>query len=153
MTRVLMVCLGNICRSPMAEGVLRLVADDALGENRVHVDSAGTAAWHIGKAPDSRGQRAAMNRGVDITAQRARQISRDDFEHFDHILVMDRSNYSDVLSIAPVGTDHKVELFLSYAPHHGDEVPDPYYGGDDGFDHVLDMIDDAAKEFVARLKN
>ena len=153
MTRVLMVCLGNICRSPMAEGVLRLVADDALGENRVHVDSAGTAAWHIGKAPDARGQRAAMNRGVDITAQSARQISRDDFEHFDHILVMDRSNYSDVLSIAPVGTDHKVELFLSYAPHHGDEVPDPYYGGDDGFDHVLDMIDDAAKEFVARLKN
>ena len=153
MTRILMVCLGNICRSPMAEGVMRAVADEAFGDGRVSVDSAGTAGWHIGKSPDVRGQRAAMNRGIDITGQRARQLVPQDFYDFDHIFVMDSSNYKDALSLAPAGLDHKVELFLSYAPEQGTEVPDPYYGGDDGFDHVLDMVEDAAKGFLQKLKN
>lgn len=150
--RLLFVCLGNICRSPMAEGVFRRVAEDAKLSHLFEVDSAGMGDWHKGQSPDARAQAAALNRGVDISGQRARKVELEDFEDFDLLLAMDGANHEELMEIAPRSTRHKIRYFLDYAPHVGTQhVPDPYYGGDEGFDHALDLIEAAAQGLLAEL--
>ncbi len=142
--RILFVCLGNICRSPMAEGIFRAEAQRRGLE--VEIDSAGTSAWHVGEAPDPRARAAAAAAGVDISALRGRQAKRADMEHFDLILAMDRENLEDLRRLAGPEHGHKVRLFLDFArQHEEDEVPDPYYGGEEGFAHVLALLRDAAR--------
>ena len=143
-----MVCLGNICRSPLAEGIMR----SKLSEDFT-VDSAGTGGWHAGELPDKRSIATAKNRGLDITNQRARQFKRSDFDTFDHIFVMDNSNYKDVLALAPnEEAKSKVKLILNEIfPNENVDVPDPYYGGQDGFENVFDMLDKACEEIARKL--
>jgi protein-tyrosine phosphatase len=150
--RLLFVCLGNICRSPMAEGVFRRVAEEEGALDRFELDSAGMGDWHIGQAPDTRAQAAARNRGMDISGQRARQVTSSDYERFDLLLAMDNSNYDELIALAPKSELHKVRLFLDYAPKAGTRnVPDPFYGGSEGFDHALDLIEAAARGLLAEL--
>lgn len=143
-----MVCLGNICRSPLAEGIMRA----KLPENYI-VDSAGTGAWHSGQLPDKRSVTTAKNRDLDITNQRARQFKVSDFDTFDYIYVMDNSNYKDVISLAPTEeSKSKVRLILNEIfPNENVDVPDPYYGGDDGFENVFDMLDQACEAIARKL--
>lgn len=145
-TRVLFVCLGNICRSPTAEGVFRkLVHDRGLAEH-ISIDSAGTAAWHVGSSPDSRTIQAAAERGYDLKSLRGRQAIANDFLDFDYVLAMDESNLANLQDIAPVSHQAKFGLFLDYARNFDErEVPDPYYGGAQGFELVLDLIEDASE--------
>jgi protein-tyrosine phosphatase len=150
--RLLFVCLGNICRSPMAEGVFRRIAEDAGLSHLFDVDSAGMGDWHKGQAPDARAQAAAKTRGVDISNQSARKVEMEDFETFDLLLAMDGANHEELMEIAPRSARHKIRYFLDYAPHVGTQhVPDPYYGGDEGFDHALDLIEAAAHGLLAKL--
>lgn len=144
-----MVCLGNICRSPLAEGILR----SKLSEDFI-VDSAGTGDWHAGELPDKRSISTAKNRGLDISNQRARQFKKSDFDTFDHIFVMDNSNYKDVLALAPnEKAKSKVKLILNELfPCENIDVPDPYYGGLDGFENVYNMLDKACEEIARKLK-
>jgi len=152
MVRVLFVCMGNICRSPTAEGVARrLVEREGLGDC-VAIDSAGTHAYHVGEPPDRRARQAAARRGYDLSAIRARQVEAADFLRFELILAMDRANLAALEELCPEGQKHKLRLFLSYARRaREDEVPDPYYGGGSGFERVLDLIEDAAEGLVAVL--
>lgn len=148
-TRVLMVCLGNICRSPTAEAVFRSKAA-ALGlAEQFQFDSAGTAAWHIGKSPDSRSQQAAVKRGYQLQRLRARQVTAADFAAFDMVLAMDEQNLANLQALqAETKSKAKLELVLHYANNAGlTSVPDPYYGGDDGFNQVLDLLESAAEGF------
>ncbi len=149
MTKVLMVCLGNICRSPLAQGILESKVDS--GE--VEVDSAGTAAYHVGELPDPRSIATARDHGIDLTSQRARQFVTEDFDRFDHIFVMDRSNEQNVLRLARNASDEeKVHLILNETyPGENREVPDPYYGGDQGFEHVYQLLNDASDRIVERI--
>lgn len=150
--RILFVCLGNICRSPMAEGVFRRVAEEEGLIDRFEIDSAGLGDWHIGQAPDHRAQKAARTRRVDISGQSARQVVDEDFERFDLLLVMDRSNFAELKARAPHEARGKIRLFLDYAPHAGaKDVPDPFFGGADGFDHALDLIEAASRGLLASL--
>ena len=143
-----MVCLGNICRSPLAQGVLENLVDS----ERVQVDSAGTGAYHIDKAPDRRSIQIAQAHGIDISQQRARQFRKEDFNHFDHILVMDKNNLQHVMAMAPdKDSKNKISLLLSYGNHPIDEVPDPYYGDEDGFKQVYDLVLQACEEFALKL--
>jgi protein-tyrosine phosphatase len=153
MVRVLFVCLGNICRSPTAEGVFRkLVIEEGLVE-LIEIDSAGTHAYHIGEPPDARAQAAARRRGVDLSQLRGRQALAEDIERFDYVLAMDRENYENLLDISPEGLTHKVKLFMEFAPHRPErEVPDPYFGGPAGFDRVLDMIEEAAQGLLEDIR-
>lgn len=146
--KILMVCLGNICRSPLAEGIMRA----KLPENYI-VDSAGTGAWHSGQLPDKRSVTTAKNRSLDITNQRARQFKVSDFDTFDYIYVMDNSNYKDVIALAPTEeSKSKVRLILNEIfPNENVDVPDPYYGGDDGFENVFDMLDQACEAIARKL--
>ena len=148
-SKILMVCLGNICRSPLAEGIMR----SKLSEDFI-VDSAGTGGWHAGELPDKRSIATAKNRGLDITNQRARQFKKSDFDTFDHIFVMDNSNYKDVLALAPnEEAKSKVKLILNELfPNENIDVPDPYYGGEDGFENVYEMLDQACEEIARKLK-
>ncbi|WP_291181946.1 low molecular weight protein-tyrosine-phosphatase [Gilvibacter sp.] len=141
-TRILMVCLGNICRSPLAEGIMRT---KLFGRKEFEVDSAGTGGWHAGEAPDPRSVAIAKENGLDISAQRGRQFSVTDFDRFDHIFVMDNSNYRDVIRLARNDQDkQKVSMILdAIFPGENVDVPDPYYGGSDGFANVYDMLDQA----------
>ena len=119
---------------------------------RFEIDSAGLGDWHAGQAPDSRAQEAAKTRGVDISGQCARQVRAEDFDRFDLLLAMDRSNHADLLMLAPANARHKVRFFLDFAPHMGaKEVPDPFYGGKEGFDHALDLIEAAAQGLLAEM--
>jgi len=153
MVRVLFVCLGNICRSPTAEGVFREVVMRAGLLERIQIDSAGTHAYHVGSPPDARAQEAARRRGIDLSALRGRKAVRDDFERFDFILAMDEENLDNLLAISPEGMEGKVQLFLDYAPHRPErEVPDPYYGGDAGFERVLDMTEEASHGLLAEIR-
>jgi protein-tyrosine phosphatase len=149
---VLFVCLGNICRSPTAEGVLRARIERAGLADRILVESAGTGDWHVGEPPDRRAIAHAARRGYDLSRQRARQICPADFERFDWILAMDRSVLHEVNGQRPFGHDGHVGLFLELAPQLGvAEVPDPYYGSADGFERVLDLIESASDSLLARI--
>lgn len=142
---VLMVCLGNICRSPLAHGIFETLSQDF----NIKVDSAGTANYHSGGQPDKRSQATALNHGIDISKQRARQFTVNDFDAFDYIYVMDRSNLRDVLALARTEEDRKkVTLLLGH-----DEVEDPYYGGPEGFKIVYKKIDNACREIIEQWKN
>jgi protein-tyrosine phosphatase len=150
---VLFVCMGNICRSPTAEGVFLKRLEEANLSHLVEVDSAGTHAYHVDEPPDPRAQRTAAGRGVDLSGLRARRAQAEDFARFDYVLAMDRDNYLCLQDICPVGEEHKLQLFLSYAPHlELDEVPDPYYGGPTGFERVLDMIEAAAEGLLEDIR-
>jgi len=153
MVKVLFVCLGNICRSPTADGVFsKLLADQGLAEH-IAVDSCGTSDWHIGKAPDQRTQATARKRGYDLSVLRARTVHMTDFEQFDHILAMDENNLRDLLDMAPLHQHGKIRLFLGYAPASGiTAVPDPFYDGDDGFEHVLDLVEEACDGLLEVIK-
>ncbi|SPA14489.1 putative Protein-tyrosine-phosphatase [Cupriavidus taiwanensis] len=149
---ILMCCMGNICRSPTAEGVLRAKLDAAGLAALVELDSAGTHEYHLGRAPDPRTQRHALQRGYDLSALRARKVGVPDFDRFDLILAMDRENLAGLLKLRP-DAGGKVRLLMSFATRHeADEVPDPYYGEGDGFERVLDYIEDACDGLVAELR-
>jgi protein-tyrosine phosphatase len=145
-TSVLFVCMGNICRSPTAEGVFRSKVEAAGLLDAIQIDSSGTHAYHVGSAPDARAQKAASSRGYDLSGLVGRQVSDRDFERFDYILAMDLDNLENLKRRCPSEHQHKLALFLSYSEQYaGQEVPDPYYGGPNGFNHVLDMVEDAAQ--------
>lgn len=148
-TKILMVCLGNICRSPLAEGILQ----SKLPKDKFLVDSAGTGGWHSGELPDKRSIETAKNKGLDITNQRARQFKTSDFDTFDHIYVMDMSNYKNVLSLSQNEIQKsKVKLILNELfPNENVEVPDPYYGGQNGFEQVYEMLDKACDIIAEKL--
>ena len=147
--KILMVCLGNICRSPLAEGFLQ----SKISKTICVVDSAGTANYHVGEAPDKRSIATAKKNGIDISNQKCRQIKRSDFETFDYIYVMDKNNYKNVIAIAPnKEAELKVQLILNELhPSMDLEVPDPYYGGIDGFEEVFKMLDDACNMIVQKI--
>ncbi|WP_219097119.1 low molecular weight protein-tyrosine-phosphatase [Pseudomonas sp. UMAB-40] len=150
--RVLFVCLGNICRSPTAEGVLRHKLREAGLADHIEVASAGTGDWHVGKAPDKRSQAAAKLRGYDLSAQRAQQVTRADFSAYDLILAMDNSNLRHLKALQPAKGKAELDLFLRRYQSELDEVPDPYYDGDQGFEQVLDLIERASDLLVIELK-
>lgn len=152
--RVLFVCLGNICRSPLAEGLFRhLVEAEGLAEH-FEIDSAGTGAWHVGERPDARMCRTASRRGLDITGQRARRIRPEDLHRFDHVLVMDRHNRADVLALASdPSLAARVRLFREFDPEPGDlQVPDPYTGGREGFEHVYEIAERTSRALLEHLR-
>lgn len=153
MVRVLFVCLGNICRSPTAEGVFRALVESQGLTGKIEIDSAGTHAYHVGEGPDPRAQEAAARRGVDLSRQRGRRATAADIEEFDYVLAMDEDNYANLLHIAPMQYESRVRLLMAFAPERPeDEVPDPYFGGEGGFDRVLDMIEDAAIGLLADIR-
>jgi len=142
MVKVLFVCLGNICRSPTAEGSLRKLVKEQNLAHSIEIDSAGTHAYHIDEPPDLRAQQAAARRGIDLSALRGRQATAEDIHAFDYVLAMDRENHHNL--IRAYGDHENIRLFLEYASNfEEEEVPDPYYGGAGGFERVLDMIEDA----------
>jgi len=152
MVNVLFVCLGNICRSPTAEGVFRALVEREGYAGRIACDSAGTGAWHIGNPPDGRATETAARRGVDLSGLRARQATPADFERFDYVVAMDRSNADNLRRLASRGFEDRVRLMMSFAPELAiDEVPDPYYGAGDGFERVLDMIEAASGGLLAEI--
>ena len=148
---VLMVCLGNICRSPTAEAVLRAQVNAAGLGDYITVDSAGTSDWHMGEAPDVRSMQAATTRLYDLSSQRSRQILSLDFEEFDYILAMDKQNLRDLCAHCPIDHQHKIELLLSYGNTGWTEVPDPYNTGTEGFELVLDLVEVACSAFLTHL--
>jgi protein-tyrosine phosphatase len=150
---VLFVCMGNICRSPTAQGVFeRLVENHGLS-SRIQIDSAGTHAYHVGEPPDKRATQAAGKRGIELGRQRARRVSVADFGAFDYVLAMDRDNFEDLIAICPPAHRSKLHLFLKFAAEADeDEVPDPYYGGPSGFERVLDLIEQAAQGLLAEIR-
>jgi protein-tyrosine phosphatase len=152
MTKILMVCLGNICRSPLAEGILRVKAERAGLD--IKIDSAGTSNYHLGSTPDKRTVSNAQKHAVDVSTLKARQFCVQDFDDFDHIFVMDSSNYADVLSIARNDADRKkVELILNRVYPGADmSVPDPYFGGEQGFENVFILLDKACDVIVSSIK-
>ena len=147
--KILMVCLGNICRSPLAEGILAHKTQHL----NIEVDSAGTAGYHIGKLPDERSIEIAEKYNIDLTKQRARQFSRADFDDFDIIYAMDTNNYTHLISLANNETErNKVRLILNEVnPEKFESVPDPYYGGDDGFQNIYNMLDDACNKIISQI--
>ena len=150
--RVLFVCLGNICRSPTAEAVLRQRLQLAGLAERIQVDSAGTGDWHTGRAPDPRTQEAAKRRGYDLSHLRARQVSQADFSRFDLLLAMDKANLRDLQQLRPAQGHAELDLYLRRYQLPLDEVPDPYYGGAQGFELVLDLLEQASDALLLELK-
>jgi len=151
-THILFVCLGNICRSPTAQGVFEQIVKQQQLDHLMNIDSAGTHAYHIGKQPDPRSQAAAKKRGVNLSTQRARKAEAMDFERFDYILAMDRSNYENLQKLADETQQQKLHLFMQFSEQWTvDEVPDPYYGGSQGFERVLDMVEDASNGLLAHI--
>jgi protein-tyrosine phosphatase len=148
-TRILMVCLGNICRSPLAEGILKSKIDS----DNIFVDSAGTGHWHVGNTPDPRSIKVANKHNIDLSSQRGRQFSTKDFDNFDYIFVMDNSNKANVLELARNDFDkNKVQLILDELfPDENVDVPDPYYGGNQGFESVFQMLDQACDSIINRI--
>jgi protein-tyrosine phosphatase len=153
--KVLFVCMGNICRSPTAEGVFRHQVSVAGQADKIIVDSAGTHAYHIGSSPDRRAQQAALQRGYDLGSLRGRQVGAGDFNEFDYILAMDKENLANLRQICPLQEQHKLKLFMEFSRGFSQrEIPDPYYGGNQGFENVLSLVEDAAsgllEEILAR---
>lgn len=153
MVKVLFVCLGNICRSPTAEGVFRKYVIDAGLEDRIHIDSAGTHAYHVGEPPDRRAQETAARRGIDLSTLRGRRATTADLDEFDYVLAMDLENYHNLHAIAEEHHKPRIQLFLDFAQELEErEVPDPYYGGPSGFDQVLDMIEEASAGLLQAIR-
>jgi protein-tyrosine phosphatase len=151
--KVLFVCMGNICRSPTAEAVFRQRVEQAGLLEHIHIDSAGTHDYHIGDAPDARTQQAARLRGYDMSKLRGRQVAVADFARFDYVLAMDNANLSILQRLRPRDAQSHLGLFLEFAVKHDErEVPDPYYGGADGFERVLDMVEDAADGLLRHIR-
>lgn len=154
MASVLFVCLGNICRSPTAEAVFRERAGRAGLGDRILVDSAGTGNWHVGHPPDRRAIAHAARRGYDLAPLRARQVTREDFRRFGWILAMDEDNLRDLAALRPDTFDGHLGLMLEVAPSlRVREVPDPYYGGGDGFERVLDLLEEASERLIERVES
>lgn len=154
MIKVLFVCLGNICRSPLAEGLFRHHVMAHGLSDVIAIDSAGTGAWHIGNPPDPRSIQTALGHGIDIGGQRARKVTTSDFDDFDYIIAMDHNNFLDLNTMKPPHGTADIQLLLSYDPEQPlSEVPDPYYGGDGGFAEVYTMVDQATEKFLAKLKD
>lgn len=152
--KILLICMGNICRSPTAEGVFRAIARAEAPDLALEIDSAGTHDYHVGEPPDRRAIAHARRRGIDLTPLRARQLEAADFERFDLILAMDDRNVADALDVAPAARRERLRLFLDFAPDAGTrEVPDPYYGGPDGFERVLDLVEQASRGLLAELRS
>ena len=150
---VLFVCMGNICRSPTAQGVFEYLVNERGLTEYIRIDSAGTHAYHVGEMPDIRASKAALRRGVDLSQQRARRVGPDDMLEFDYVLAMDQANFEDLMSICPPDQLSKLRLFLEFAPGVAvQEVPDPYYGGVTGFERVLDMVEKAAEGLLADIR-
>ena len=148
---VLFVCLGNICRSPTAEGVFREMVTNQGLDKYIAIDSAGTGNWHVGQSPDGRAIEAAARRGIDLTPLRGRQVTAGDFSDFDYIIAMDRENYSDLSMLASSKQQQKLHMFLDFASDVSEtEVPDPYYGG--GFPYVLGLIENASRGLLDHIK-
>ena len=153
MVSVLFVCLGNICRSPTAEGVFRRVCQEQSVADQIRIDSAGTANWHAGKPPDARAVMAAKARGVDISGLRARQATAADFYDFDFVIAMDDSNVEDLEILRPADASAELHRFLAFAGSDAlRDVPDPYYGGDEAFEQVLDLITEASRGLLNHLR-
>ena len=151
--KVLFVCMGNICRSPTAHGVFRKLVESEGLADAIVIDSAGTHAYHVGNSPDQRAQQTALYRNLDLSDLRARQTASDDFERFDYVLAMDEDNYAILESSCPAGMEHKLRLFMSFAPElEIREVPDPYYGGNSGFEQVFDMIEAASQGLLDTIR-
>ena len=152
--KILFVCMGNICRSPTAEGVFNKLIHDENVADKFSVDSAGTHAYHINEAPDLRAQSAARSRDIDLSGIRARKVIMGDFEDFDYLLAMDADNLAIMQKSCPEALQHKLKLFLDYAPHlKTNEVPDPYYGGAYGFERVLDLVEEASLGLLKELQS
>ncbi len=150
---VLFVCMGNICRSPTAEGVFRHFAAEAGVAERIEVDSAGTHAYHVNEPPDRRAQAAAERRGIKMSDIRARRVQADDFERFDYIIAMDRDNLALLIDQADAQHHDKIRLFMEFSSGgRDDEVPDPYYGGAAGFERVLDLVEEASRGLLETLR-
>lgn len=151
MKNIVMVCLGNICRSPLAEGILQ----SKLASDKFYVDSAGTAGYHVGELPDRRSIEVAKKYGIDITNQRSRKFIKEDFDKFDVIFAMDKSNYDDIITMSENNTQReKVKMILNELyPKENMSVPDPYYGGDQGFENVYQMLDEACSIIASKLEN
>ncbi|MGH1486717.1 MAG: low molecular weight protein-tyrosine-phosphatase [Cellvibrionaceae bacterium] len=150
---VLFVCLGNICRSPTAHGLFQYHVDQAGLTNNIHVDSAGTGAWHAGNPPDDRAQSSALEKGYDIGGLRARQVTAADFKKYDYILAMDKQNLIDLRVMCPTGYHGVLALFLEAAGlKEMLEVPDPYYGGQEHFEHVIQLVERGAENLLARIQ-
>ena len=151
---VLFVCMGNICRSPTAEGVFRHKVMAAGLEDRIHIDSAGTIAYHVGHPPDPRAQKAALKRGIDLSSQQARKVTADDFEAFDFVIAMDSDNHYELEVICPPGYEDRLHMFMKFAQNSREtDLPDPYYGGGNGFEIVLNLVEDAAEGLLQHLKS
>lgn len=150
--RILFVCMGNICRSPTAHGVFRkLVVEHGL-THRIEIDSAGTHAYHVGEQPDRRARQTARERGIEIDDLRARLVERADFDLFDYVVAMDQDNYRNLERLCPTGRETKLKLFMEFAPElRVRDVPDPYYGGQNGFDQVFDLVEAAARGLLSEL--
>ncbi len=149
---VLFVCTGNICRSPSAEGVFRKTVEAAGLGHRIAVDSAGLSGWHVGEPPDPRSQVAARQRGIDIASQRSRRTANRDFQNFHYIVAMDRGHLGELGQMCPAGAEDRLLLLLDFAESPESDVPDPYYGGDDGFEFVLDLLEDASRGLLAHIR-
>ena len=150
---VLFCCMGNICRSPTAEAVFRVKVEEAGLQQSILIDSVGTHDYHIGDPPDQRTQRAARQRGYDLSGLRGRQVEVADFTRFDYVLAMDSANMAILYRLCPPQQRDRLGLFLEYANRHKErEVPDPYYGGEDGFERVLDMVEDAATGLLQHIQ-
>ena len=150
---VIFICMGNICRSPTAEAVFRARVEETGLAQHILIDSAGTHDYHVGDPPDMRAQRAALQRGYDMSALRGRQVELSDFTRFDYVLAMDRDNLAILQRLRPNNAAGHLGLFLEFAGRHSQrEVPDPYYGGADGFERVLDMVEDAAEGLLQHIR-
>jgi low molecular weight protein-tyrosine phosphatase len=153
--KVLFVCMGNICRSPTAHGVFEKMVKDAGLTDKIEVDSAGTHSYHIGSQPDQRSQQTALAHGVDLSYIRARQVTSTDFDYFDYVLAMDDDNYNNLSQLSNKDNFHKLHLFLNFAPRlkPNSKVPDPYYGGERGFDNVYDLVVQASEGLLLEIQS
>ncbi len=150
--QVLMVCLGNICRSPTAHGVMDKYIKNKKLDDYIRVDSAGTGDWHIGESPDQRAVQAAAGRGYQIASLRARQVCQADFEEFDYLLAMDRTNLRELKNRCPGTHQSKLQLLLQYSNSGHESVPDPYYSGAQGFELVLDLVEEACEQLLLHIQ-